>query len=71
MNFPTLATILFTRTFHTSLHVDTTQQVRVEGLVEKVAEEESQAYFARRPRESQISAYASEQSTVVAGKQVG
>jgi len=44
------------------------RQVIVEGPVTRVSREESEAYFLSRPRASQLAAWASPQSTVVAGR---
>ncbi|KAJ7965776.1 NAD(P)H-hydrate epimerase [Quillaja saponaria] len=46
------------------------RQVRVEGSVQKVSDEESERYFHSRPRGSQIGAIVSKQSTVVPGRNV-
>lgn len=46
------------------------RQVRVEGTVARVAVSESDEYFKTRPRESQIGAWASPQSEVVASRLV-
>ena len=45
------------------------RQVRVEGSVTKTSPEESREYFRTRPRESQIGAWASEQSEVILSRE--
>ena len=47
---------------------DLQRQVRVEGRASRVSQAESEAYFAQRPRESQLGAWASPQSQVVASR---
>ena len=46
------------------------RQVKIQGEVEKLSPEESTAYFQRRPRGSQIGAWASSQSSVVDSREV-
>jgi pyridoxamine 5'-phosphate oxidase len=44
------------------------RQVRIEGRVERVARAESEAYFAMRPRESQLGACVSPQSRAIGSR---
>lgn len=46
------------------------RQVRVEGSVQRVGPEQSQAYFRTRPRGSQLGAWASHQSEVISSREV-
>jgi len=46
------------------------RQVRVQGIAEKTSRHESEVYFNSRPFESRIGAWASEQSSVIAGREV-
>ena len=50
--------------------VELERVVRIEGQVEKVSAEESDAYFKSRPLDSRIGAWASPQSQVIAGRGV-
>ena len=50
--------------------VELERVVRIEGRVEKVSDEESDAYFASRPLDSRIGAWASPQSQPIAGRSV-
>jgi len=46
------------------------RQVRIEGKIEKVTKEESEAYFKTRPYKSRLGAWASKQSTVIESRSV-
>ena len=50
--------------------VELERVVRIEGLAQKVSDEESDAYFNGRPLDSRIGAWASPQSQVIAGRSV-
>ena len=50
--------------------VEMERVVRIEGLVEKVSDEESDTYFHSRPLDSRLGAWASPQSEVIPGRGV-
>ena len=50
--------------------VEQMRQIRIEGLLSKVSENESDEYFKLRPRMSQLGAYASAQSEVIESREI-
>lgn len=52
------------------LWLELERQVRIEGSCRKIMAEESDAYFATRPRESQLGAWASDQSEEIASREI-
>lgn len=60
-NHPNASLLFFWRELH--------RQVRILGGIEKTSREDSQAYFATRPRRSQIGAWASHQSQPLGSRQ--
>jgi pyridoxamine 5'-phosphate oxidase len=52
------------------LWLELERQIRITGKVEKVSQAESEEYFRSRPRESQLGAWASKQSSVIANREV-
>jgi pyridoxamine 5'-phosphate oxidase len=46
------------------------RQVTIEGALARVPREESETYFHSRPRASQLAAWASQQSSIIAGRSV-
>jgi len=51
------------------LWLELERQVRIEGIAEKLSQEESEEYFKKRPYKSQIGALASNQSSVVPNRE--
>lgn len=51
------------------LWLELERQVRIEGVAEKLSQEESEEYFKKRPYKSQIGALASNQSSVVPNRE--
>lgn len=52
----------------TFLWLELYKQVRIEGTIQRISSEESDNYFNSRPRGSQISTWASSQSSIISGR---
>jgi pyridoxamine 5'-phosphate oxidase len=52
------------------LWLELERQVRITGKAERVSREESEKYFISRPRESQLGAWASKQSSVISNRKI-
>jgi len=50
--------------------LDLQRQIRIEGRVEKLSREDSAAYFKVRPKKSQIGAWVSNQSSIIAERKI-
>jgi len=51
------------------LWLEAERQIRIEGIASRISPEESRAYFKSRPRESQLGAWASRQSAIIANRE--
>ena len=51
------------------LWLEAERQIRIEGKAKRISPEESRAYFKTRPRESQLGAWASKQSAIIANRE--
>lgn len=51
------------------LWLEAERQIRIEGIAAKISKEESAQYFAMRPRESQLGAWASDQSKPISSRE--
>jgi len=51
------------------LWLEAERQIRIEGIATKIPKIESESYFASRPRESQLGAWASEQSKPISSRE--
>lgn len=51
------------------LWLEAERQIRIEGKAQRISSDESKAYFKTRPRESQLGAWASKQSAIIANRE--